>query len=206
MRSVEQWRQLLKPLVRVNLATEYALRSTVSLAMQDPKGLICAGTGTLFEIEGRQYVLTASHVCDEGDLTTLFIPARGDLGDRIPCSSGRVTRPKDRDDVDVASIELSDVAVFGLIERGYRFVTLDRVDLRGPADPAYIMGYPKKNYPTTGTGVVRAITLQCPLSPTPTDIKPPPMPGLDFFYDYPRSAYFYKDQSPAVVQSPSVGE
>ena len=118
------------------------------------------GNGTLFEAEGRHFVVTALHVIkqDENDLSgpeieisdIAFPQSRSTNVGLWTLGKAHVWRPALRD-VDVVVLELFDPAVIRMLRANWCFLTLDRVGNWAGFDRLLVAGSPRSLLtPTTG--------------------------------------------------------
>lgn len=117
--------------------THYILKSTVPLLADAAPSPWILGTGTLFEHEGRHFIVTAAHILktDANDLSSPDI----DLS-AIACPTGLVGatiitlgsidvfRPAPPSNLDVVVLELKDDEVVQTLKGGWTFLGFDTVD------------------------------------------------------------------------------
>jgi hypothetical protein len=122
------------------LVGRYVVEVTIPLLADNPKlveqGPIVLGTGTLFEHEGRHFIVTAAHILkvDEKDPTSADIDLTG-----IVFPSGRtnatlqtlgtfeIHRPAPPSHIDVVVLELKDRENIATLDSGWRFLSFDAV-------------------------------------------------------------------------------
>jgi hypothetical protein len=88
------------------------------------------GTGTIIEIEKRQFLITADHLFDGFDPENLAVPLGRRGGQITTLGSLKLARPNPNMKLDVAVLELLDSSVVRRLQENWRFLTLDNV---GPA-------------------------------------------------------------------------
>lgn len=122
----------------------FLISCTVPLIYQNAKGTGVLGTGTLFQVGGRNYLITAGHLFDGIDPENIGIPERYENGAHI-VTLGHCTifHPKDTDNYDVAVIELLEADVCRLVKSGWHRLTMANVAAYDPTTTDYILaGYP----------------------------------------------------------------
>lgn len=120
------------------LVSRYVVEVTIPLLADNPnlveQGPIVLGTGTLFEHEGRHFIVTAAHILkvDEEDPKSADIDLEG-----IAFPSGRsnatlqtlgsfdIHRPDPTSHIDVVVLELKDQATIATLKAGWRFLGFD---------------------------------------------------------------------------------
>ncbi|VVD63011.1 hypothetical protein PPN31114_00201 [Pandoraea pneumonica] len=180
---------------------KFAMRSTVPLFLNwDGRGVALVGTGTLFEIAGRFFIVTALHIfagfaeAHFQELAFSDDPIDGNLH-----TFGSTTIAKSvPDHHDVAVVELLDQTTIGKLRTGWRFLTLDNVGLPTSTlrDGALLLaGYPRSDHsPEDGwvaNGKVRGrfVSAYSQRIPTiPANADQPADLGIDIFCDYGRTA------------------
>lgn len=100
------------------------------------------GTGTLFKIIGRRFIVTANHTMDSFPIGDWLLPEGPRKGPTRPIVSGQAYRPTDKN-ADFSVIELTDPNLIEVLECNYRFLTLENIWLPDlSADAIYVAGYP----------------------------------------------------------------
>jgi hypothetical protein len=185
---------------RVQALIQFALKRSVALLVENNDGETECATGTLLKIRDRHFIITAQHVFDNVDRETFRMLPSGKTTDEIPMGEYTLVTPKDRPDIDVAAIELSARTVTSLIARGSLFCSEHKVDLRGPAEPTYIIGFPAKSHIAPENFIVKPLTFQGRFRDPPASLQQPPITGVDFFYEHARHVYRNLDED--VSRSP----
>ena len=102
-----------------------------------------AGTGTLFEISGRHFIITARHVFDRHDPTRLAYPEHPDQTVVRTVGISRLVKP-DTDQIDVAVIEILEDVTKQKLTTGWKFLTLNNVAPATNNGIFALMGYPSE--------------------------------------------------------------
>ena len=187
---------------------QFALGISVPLIYQqnDVKGVI--GTGTLFKIAGRHFIVTAEHVVRGialDDLSFPLTPKAGQIhtfgvmdlhridraGNDIAAEAAKlgVSAQELADALDVAVVELKAPKTIERLEAGWTFCSLENVSLELPATnerPFVLFGYPGQLGTNGVDKVTAAITTAYlhKLDETPAEAKRPILPGIDLFLNY----------------------
>ena len=148
------------------------------------------GTGTLLNIEGRYFLVTADHLFNHRDPGRFAIPKGRVNADLHSIGPGQFWRPKllpNEPDVDIAIFELQDEFTLSYVKTGWRVLTLENA---GPASPYagefVLCGYPSargwRTKDAIGGGLITMFTQRMP--EIPPEAHPPPHPALDLFFFY----------------------
>jgi hypothetical protein len=173
---------------------KFMLRSTVPVMVEiEEKKPLPQGTGTLFRINDRHFIITARHVFESKVelLSHLALPddLEGKGFTRILNAVNTV--PKD-DIFDVAAIEITNQASVEAIKQNWNFLTLDNVRLAPPTTPVWVVGYPEgktRFEEHTGKLIIEPVTIVTELLPiVPIEAEPPVHQGLDLFFLYEKTA------------------
>ena len=104
---------------------EFTKQLTVPILYDNPTILDQRGTGTLFTIAQRYFLVTASHLFDGKDLARFVIPSNP-IWDPNPYTLGRCTLIKPSEDfVDIAVLELLEPQTIDRVKKGWRLLTLE---------------------------------------------------------------------------------
>lgn len=101
------------------------------------------GTGLLFGVESRLFLVTAAHVLDDIEFSTLSFPRRA--GDQVQTfGNAKIFRPHPSDNIDVAVIELEDASTIELLRSNWTVLTFENVVPKGQyrGGDRLICGYP----------------------------------------------------------------
>jgi hypothetical protein len=146
------------------------------------------GTGTLFRIADRHFIITARHIFDKYAPEKIRYPARRDYATSLATIGlARVVKP-DTEAFDVAVIELLEEAAKDRLSAGWEFLTLDNVAPASTDGVFALMGYPeftcRSELWTPPKGIVYS---------SDRIIDPPKEaknvnPDVDLFFEYGRTA------------------
>jgi len=172
----------------------FMLRSTVPIMAEIvDKKPIPQGTGTLFRLNERHFIVTAKHIfkSDYDSLSSLAIPdgLTGTSFTRI--IDAQYTRPS-ADAFDVAVVEITNRDSVEAIKHNWNFLTLDNVQFDPPRTPVWIVGFPEDAdwLDQTKPFMIKSITVVTELLTTvPPDAEPPVHIGLDLFFLYDKHAH-----------------
>jgi hypothetical protein len=117
-----------------------AWRATVPLIVEDGNRAESVGTGTLFEVEGAHFIVTAEHVGRHIAQYQLGVPCGPNRREIWFLGEGVVTRTA-KYDVAVYRIDAPDSV--SMLKQEHEFLTLDNVDLGPKTRTTYFLhGYP----------------------------------------------------------------
>lgn len=175
--------------IEIMAIERFALNVTMPILIDINGTAQLLATGTLFEIEGRVFVITARHIFDDvPDLTTLAYPANPIKGGLHTLGSFEILKPKE-EHIDVAAIELKSPETISNLRAGWKFLSLSNVASASPetADRAFFLsGYPASLAKISDSLVkgafTTAYTQRIPV--IPKEAKAPVSPDLDIFFDY----------------------
>ena len=172
---------------------EFLWRCTVPLMVEiEESRTIPQGTGTLFRIDNRYFIITARHVfdTDKSRLECLAIPIALTSKEFIRIGSATYYVP-DRDFIDVAVIEITHGDTISAAAHHWDFLTLDNVKTSLPTSSVWLTGYPedKVEFTQRTTLSFEPVTIQTDLlKQVPPDAKKPVYEGLDLFFHYEHEA------------------
>lgn len=153
------------------------------------------GTGTLLNVHGRVFLVTARHVLDNIDPLIFAFPANAQRGSIHTLGIRQILKPRDFR-IDVAAIELQDPEVLELVRSNWRTLTLANVasPSQTTADQAVLVaGFPAAlTKPKDGWlsgALVSTYTQRIPL--VPEEMRDsyvngdyPHNPDFDLYYDH----------------------
>jgi hypothetical protein len=155
---------------------------------QSPKIL---GTGTLFRIDGRVFLVTAAHLLKEDpedsssndiDFTAIAFPSRPIAATLQTLGSFEVIRPAPQSNIDVVVLELKTPETIAILERGWDFLNFDNTGMGVRGTRFILSGYLFEGVRFDGTNIGQAmLTLTTDFLdyvPAVTD----PAPSVDQFY------------------------
>jgi hypothetical protein len=159
---------------------------------QHPDATLLA-TGTLFKIGSEHFVITARHVFDDCvDPKKIAYPEAPKKGSIYTFGKFDLIKPTESH-IDVAAMHLKDVETIKRLNATWQFLSLVNIAMPRPDAPdgtTFVAGYPVK---LTGTisdflaaKFVTAYTQQLPV--TPVEAESPVVAGLDYFFEYARTA------------------
>lgn len=104
---------------------------------------VVIGTGTLFRVAGRRFLITTAHTAEDyPDMAEWAFPTAHDTGTLQTFGKAELIRPKE-EGFDVCALELYEPAAIDIIEKGWRWLTLDDVWLPDfSAQTVYLAGFP----------------------------------------------------------------
>lgn len=166
---------------------EFAKQVTVPILYDDPAVLDQVGTGTLFTVADRYFLVTAAHLFDRTDPARFAVPSNP-IRDPNPSTLGRyeLYRPKE-DFVDIAVLELLESATIDKVKTGWRILTLRNVWRASARGVFALCGYPSARARRVGTHLIGGslMTAYSERMPNvPENAEQPVHPELDLFFYY----------------------
>jgi hypothetical protein len=166
---------------------EFAKQVTVPILYEDPKVLDQVGTGTLFMLAERYFLVTAAHLFENTDPARFAIPSNP-IRDPNPSTLGRYHLFKPTVDFfDVAVLELLESPTIEKIKVGWRVLGLENTARASPQGTFALCGYPSERARFVGTHLIGGslITAYSERMPEiPESAKRPVIPDLDLFFHY----------------------
>ena len=172
---------------------KFCLNVTIPILLETPDGARLHATGTLFEIAGRRFIITARHIFDGlPDLKKLAFPENPSKGGLHTFGSFHLARPTE-EHFDVAVMELQDDATIKKLVSHWQFLSLDNVAL--PSNTLsdglfFLAGYPAsltKNTAGWVHGAFATVYTQR-LDSVPIEAEKPVIADLDMFFEYGKDA------------------
>ena len=176
--------------------TDFAIKSAIPVLYDDPKGVDQLGTGTLFTIDGRYFLIPAGHVFDAPDLLNPApdpgrfaipkCPVNGDIHTLGPYKLYRATNATGDADVDMAILELKDSKTIEYAKTGGQILTLKDTSPASAAGVFVLCGYPSERgwrSETSIGGRPTTVFTERILEP-PASATQPVHPALDLFFRY----------------------
>jgi hypothetical protein len=169
---------------------EMLARVTIPILYEESGYFGIAGTGTLFRINDRIFMVTAGHTIDDLPIEKWSFSANPKKGKIYTLGRLDHHRPLDRH-LDVAVLELMDDFGTKILQDGWSFLTLDQISLPHEDADFFISGYPsalaesqlaavRGTFFALGTSRLRSI---------PSNAKPPVDPNIDYFFDAGRNVF-----------------
>lgn len=170
-------------------------RSAIPLLEETDGKAGLLGTGCLFEIDGRVFLISAAHVVgrltDRKTAERVGIRARYEGGSVMTIVRGQVSAAMD-DAIDVAVVELLDADLIETLRQGWVFLRLDNIAAyRRTHDCYYVVGYPSELSRKNEAAVVgQPIGMIVSAHEGPTLKKATPAPtGDDLLLEFPDEIY-----------------
>ena len=173
--------------------TAFALSVTVPIFRETHDGAELLASGTLFEVAGLKFVITARHIFDVvSDPKKLAYAESRSKGDMHTFGNFQIGKPTEKH-FDVAVMALQSNETISKLKAGWRFLSLENVSV--PSSSASDGSILLAGYPCARTqksdrwlrGSFLAVYTQRFLKP-PSEAEEPINPGLDLFFDYAREA------------------
>jgi hypothetical protein len=165
---------------------DFIYHTTLPLISKDQGQTCLIGTGTLFKVAGKHFLVTAAHTLDHFEPAGWSYPAhplRGEIRLLGPSTYYRIDDQTD----DITVVELQSKETIAQLEKEWRFHTLDSIWLPDySADSIIVAGYPSIRAKFDGRDLSgRMFVLKSQLyektPPEAFDSKDPMTPGVDFF-------------------------
>ena len=168
----------------------YVRQRTVPLLLRRGDGECeLLGTGTLAELSGRKFIITARHCVNGRPLQNLIVPEKpADVAVLKPVQGVVVSAPA-TDEIDVAIIDVSETWMSIQLSDGWQFVKDADVGNYTASDAFLIVGFPEELMRRVSDGVagppVMIITGMIAGAPASAENV---QPGLDRFFRYARES------------------
>jgi hypothetical protein len=166
---------------------DFLIQVTIPIIIAEGDRFGIAGTGTLFKIANRRFLVTAAHIIDGYQPSGWGFGTSYSHGPIMSIGSAEVFRSND-DAVDICVAELKDSRAIADLEAGWRFLTLDNVWLPDlSSDAALLCGYPSAKAQYDGRNLHgRLLLCRSNLLPKPPNLKDsdPRQKGVDFFIGF----------------------
>jgi hypothetical protein len=164
---------------------DYLIQVTLPIILERDGRFGIAGTGTLFKIADRRFLISAAHILDSlppEEWAFGTTPARGVIKTFGAAEFNRSTDPK----VDVCVAELKDKNAIADLEVNWRFLTLDNIWLPDlSSDAALLCGFPSAKASFEDNNLTgRMLLVRSKLLPTPPDVAESAKKGVDFFVSF----------------------
>jgi hypothetical protein len=166
---------------------DFLIQVTLPIIIEKGGSFGVVGTGTLFKIADRHFLISAAHILDDHSPEQWSFGTTPSRGIIMTFGRGEFYKPTDTA-VDVCIVELKDKDAVAELEKGWRFLTLDNVwipDLS--ADDILLCGFPSAKSTFDGESLHgRLILVRSKLFDRPPDIKDsePVKKGVDFFIQF----------------------
>lgn len=176
----EQERQMYRAVERFTAMVTIPILCDVNEETVDQKG-----TGTLFEHEGRLFLVTASHIFDEMDPKDLVIPSTQttELHGIGPYDLVRADKPE----LDIAVVEIKSEQTAARARSGWHILNVTNTAVASPQGVFALAGYPSERAKRTG-GLLGGslLTFYTERVDAPEDTSDPAVDDLDLFFRYDR--------------------
>lgn len=165
---------------------QYTKQITVPILYDDPSKLDQVGTGTMFDVCNRVFLVTAAHLFDGIDLTGFSIPS-DPIRDPDPRTIGSfvIHRATNRS-VDIAVLELLDPDTIARLRSGWHILTLESASIASTTGVFALCGYPSERARQKGNliggSLVTVYSERLPY--IPQNAMKPVDPRLDLFFNY----------------------
>jgi hypothetical protein len=171
---------------QMDLAVEqFTKKATVPVLYDDPRGVDQIGTGTLFTLDGRYFLVTAGHLFKNRD-PGRFAIAKGRINSDLHSLGPYKLYQAKEPEFDIAILELQEEATLTYVKSGWRVLELENTDRASLAGTFVLCGYPSarawRTEDAIGGSLITAFTHR--MSGISIEAPPPIHPELDLFFDY----------------------
>lgn len=142
--------------------------ASIPLLRDTDTGALPRGTGALFEVNDRRFLVTAQHLFDGMDVEALAVPLgkyaapMKTLGDLVMAHSKEETGP------DIAVLELLNKDLAAEVAKHWRFLGPDNIGVSDPKATHVVLGYPEAMSTRTEEAVhARPLAMYTTIVPTP---------------------------------------
>jgi hypothetical protein len=157
---------------------------TVPILYYDPKGGgDQIGTGTLFTVAGRLFLVTAAHLFKDHDPAHFSIPSVRTT-ELWSLGRGKLLTPRD-DAFDIAVFELHEEATIARAKASWRILTLANIGPASLSGVFVLCGFPSERAERRGDVIrgSRVVVFSERIEP-PENVRPPAHPAVDLFFHY----------------------
>jgi hypothetical protein len=178
----------------------YVVSATIPILYDADSVADQVGTGTLFTLAGRYFLVTAQHTFHNRDAGRFAIPKSRITGDLHSLGPHQLlSADSEEADIDIAILELLDEFTISYSKSEWKSLTLNDIVRPSSTGMFVLCGYPslyamRKEGLITGKPAT-AITNRIPI---PTNADPPINPALDLFFRYGPGASDLSDKNVSV--------
>jgi hypothetical protein len=173
----------------VSQAHEEFLRLlTVPVLINRENGPVVLGTGTLFEVETKIFLVTAKHIFDDEDCTKVAIPASPTDRTIAYLNDHKLHLPGDGNvrELDICAIELKHAPLVEYVRTHWTCLTLDDTTTPASEGRFIVCGYPVALSSHRAAGrdidvVTKILAFYTNRIPPPPNADPPVDDGIDIF-------------------------
>ena len=172
---------------------QFLLSCTVPLVLEVENRTGLLGTGTLFTVDGRYFIITASHIFEGNvDVNSIGVPLNTRRAEIVTFGPSTIYRPQLKS-IDVAVIELKDRPRIAEFEAAYRFLTPNHLGRFHPTQTTFVIGgYPESLSSESAECLISKpttfVTSHLPRPPSNVVLTEPVDAQFDLFFDYRREA------------------
>jgi hypothetical protein len=122
---------------------QFMLRSALPILAEVDGDVHARGTGTLFTMRDRYYLVTADHVLKDIDGATLSSPMGRTNATILTWGCVSILNYKSAPALDVAVVEFNSPEVIAGLSSAYTFLTLDQVGIPSGGPDHWVVGFPE---------------------------------------------------------------
>jgi hypothetical protein len=122
---------------------QFMLTVTVPILCDTPKGVDHIGTGTLFEIGDRSFLVTARHNFDNQEAKHFAVP-NNPIDSDLQTLGRFVLHKPDNEAIDVAVLELLESTTIDAVKKGWRLLKPENAAIASPEGVFLLCGYPSE--------------------------------------------------------------
>lgn len=195
---------LVDPKIMTAIA-EFTKQVAVPILYDDAAGVDQVGTGTLFTIGPRCFLVTAAHLFEGTDPAQFAIPSNP-VNDPAPSTLGRyhLFEPE-QEFVDIAVLELLESSLIEKLSSGWRILTLANTGHASSQGVFALCGYPSARAKRVGSHLIGGSLVTAyseRMLEIPEDAEEPVHPELDLFFYYDSEA---TDIDGKTINTPQLG-
>ncbi len=163
----------------------FLLKVTVPIFCKNPNNVDHIATGTLFEVNGKYYLVTARHIFDDPQARDFAIPTSPN--DTEMRRLGHFVLHKwSAEEIDVAVLELQEDATIDAVQKGWMVLNPRHAAIASPQGVFLLCGYPSGFMTVSGQcaggKLFKGYTAR--LNEIPQDAKRPVDDRLDLFFHH----------------------
>jgi hypothetical protein len=168
---------------------QFMLKVTVPIFCDTRNGVDHVATGTLFEIDGKCFLVTARHVFDSQEAEHFSIPYNP-FSSQLNTLGRFILHKPDHEAIDIAVLELQEEATIDAVKEGWHLLKPQLAAIAAPTGLFLLCGYPSQGMTLTGGKFEGSLMMvyTARMGDIPSDADPPVDGRLDLFFHHSTNA------------------
>ena len=169
--------------VKHEAVKQFLRKVTVPILCDTPKGIDHIGTGTLFEIDNKYFLITAQHIFENFNAKDLSIPNNPTDSDLQTLGRFVLHKPS-CEAIDIAVLQLQESRTIDTVKKGWRLLKPENAAPASPEGAFLLCGYPSQRITVHGGRLAGTLLIAytARLGEMPKEAKQPVDPHLDLFF------------------------